>query len=76
MPYRKVKLVKGEIYHIYSRSIAEFKIFNNPDDYERMRDELLFYSTGKPACNFPFFRKRRKKSASSATLLNDPPNAI
>lgn len=36
MQMRKQPLVNHHYYHIYSRSIAGFKIFNNPDDYNRM----------------------------------------
>ena len=73
MPYRKTKLVKGEIYHIYSKSIADFKIFNSVHDYERMQDELLFYSTEKPGYSFAFFRKLKAnltlKDAPTLTCL-------
>jgi putative transposase len=60
MPYRKVKLVKGEMYHIYSRSIANFVIFNNGNDYARMKDEFMFYSSAKTLCNFSAFRKLKE----------------
>jgi putative transposase len=76
MPSRKVQLMKDEIYHIYDRSIAEFKIFNSNDDYERMRDAFLFYSTGKQACNFSFFRKCKKKSILPIEPLKDSSNRI
>ncbi len=40
---RKVPLVNDEIYHVLSRSIAEYKIFNDKQDYQRMRQLLRFY---------------------------------
>lgn len=55
MPCRKVQLVKGELYHIYSKSITEFKIFNTENDYERMKGEFIFYSATKPPCKFSHF---------------------
>lgn len=62
MPYRKVRIVKDEMYHICSKSIADFKIFNCEDDYERIKDEFLFYSAGKPVCSFYSFRELNKIS--------------
>lgn len=40
---RKDVLTNGEIYHIFTRSIAEFKIFNNDSDFERMRRLIKYY---------------------------------
>ncbi|MEK7674094.1 MAG: transposase [Patescibacteria group bacterium] len=40
---RKDKLETDEIYHIFSRSIAEYKIFNNRAEYFRMFNGLQFY---------------------------------
>ena len=71
MPCRKIKLVKNELYHIYNKSIADFKIFDREEDYERMKDGLLFYSVGKPACSFSFFRKLDKTKAILELLQND-----
>jgi putative transposase len=35
MPSRKIPLVNGQYYHIYSRSIAKYVVFNNEDEYAR-----------------------------------------
>jgi len=40
---RKDVLAKGEIYHIFTRSIVEFKIFNNDSDFERMGQLIKYY---------------------------------
>jgi len=40
---RKDKLENGQYYHIYSRSIAKYVIFNNTSEFNRMVD-LLFLS--------------------------------
>jgi len=34
-PIRKEKLSNNQVYHIYSRSIAKFKVFNTPGEYAR-----------------------------------------
>ena len=40
---RKEKLVTGEIYHVFSKSIAGFKIFNNRFDSIRMLSTVRYY---------------------------------
>ncbi|MFH1645392.1 MAG: transposase [Candidatus Omnitrophota bacterium] len=36
-------MIKEEIYHIYNKSIANFKIFNNDSDYERFLLAFRFF---------------------------------
>jgi putative transposase len=64
MPVRKTPLVKNELYHVYNSSIAGFKIFNCDKDYERMVDEMIFYMSEKPPCNFSQFKKIKEKMRS------------
>lgn len=40
---RKVPIVTGETYHIFSRSIANFQIFNNNQEFSRMTDLMRYY---------------------------------
>lgn len=40
---RKVPLATGQVYHIFSRSIADFKVFNTKEDYLRMIQLLRYY---------------------------------
>lgn len=40
---RKELLVTGEIYHIFSRSIADFRIFNNNHELNRMLQLIKYY---------------------------------
>ena len=42
---RKDLLVTGETYHIFSRSIADFRIFNNKKEFERMLQLMKYYRT-------------------------------
>lgn len=76
MPCRHVKLVKGQLYHIYSKSIADFVIFNTDKDYERIQDELLFYSIGKPGNNFSSFRELKKISGIENIIKNGKDSKI
>lgn len=41
---RKNILTTGEVYHIFTRSIANYIIFNNPSEYEHMRKLFKYYS--------------------------------
>ncbi|HLB95783.1 MAG TPA: transposase [Patescibacteria group bacterium] len=45
MVRRKDPLVDGEVYHIFDRSIADFVIFNNREELERMRQLIKYYQT-------------------------------
>lgn len=41
--YRKDILQKGEVYHIYTRSIAKYVVFNNPVEFDRMLHLINLY---------------------------------
>lgn len=55
MPGRKNLLVVGEVYHIFSKSIAGFKIFNNESEFSRMTATLRYYQIEKPPIRFSRF---------------------
>jgi putative transposase len=46
------RIVTGEIYHVYSRSIAEYKIFNNDSEHLRMKEAAKYYKINKPLVKF------------------------
>ncbi len=56
---RKNELVTGSIYHIISRSIAGYRIFNNPSDYDRMVGTVIYYQQEKPECKLSHFIYQR-----------------
>lgn len=58
---RKVPLVKNEIYHIFSKSIANFKIFRSNTEYERIRGLLKYYKIENPFLRFSFFLEIKNK---------------
>ena len=60
MPGRTIPLTTNELYHIYTKSIAEFKIFNTPDDCERIIDELSYYSIEAPPLRFSAYERLKK----------------
>ena len=40
---RKEQLVTNQVYHIFIRSIADFRVFNNKEEFRRMLDLLKYY---------------------------------
>lgn len=68
MPYRKISLQKSGVYHVFTRSIAGFRIFNSDKDYERMRQVMIFYSIEKPPCKFSLFASSSKNDLDKLIL--------
>jgi putative transposase len=66
---RKDKLVEGQVYHVFTRSIAGYKIFNDSIEYERMQDLIQYYQSSKPVVKFSRFLKLPKDLKNS--LGND-----
>ncbi|MFZ5801829.1 MAG: transposase [Candidatus Omnitrophota bacterium] len=52
----------GEVYHVYTRSIAGFRIFHYPDHYRRFENLMRYYRFENPSGPYAFFCR------SSATL--------
>jgi len=64
MPGRVLPLVKGKVYHIFSKSIAEFKIFRNNIEYERMSNAVKYYKADNVPLKFSnFLRIKNKEKA-------------
>jgi putative transposase len=55
---RKHLLATGNYYHIFNRSIANYVIFNGPDDYRRMIDTLDLYRFKDFSYSFSYFCDR------------------
>ena len=60
MPVRKLPLIEGKIYHIFTKSIAGFQIFRCNMDYRRMLQTLTYYNDEKPPLKFSSFLKTKK----------------
>ena len=56
---RKCPLVPNQIYHIFSRSIADFRIFNNNRDYQRMLMLLYYFQIKEPPNKFSYFIRNK-----------------
>ena len=57
MYIRKDLLVEGEVYHVFTKSIAGFKVFNNDSEFSRMMATIRYYQREKPALKFSKFLK-------------------
>lgn len=57
MPYRKTLLVKGEIYHIFNRSVARQPIFLTDTYYQRAYEVLSYYNNLNPPVRFSHFSR-------------------
>lgn len=58
---RKSPLITGEVYHIFNKSIAGFKIFNNDSDGLRMVALLKYYQIKQPDVKFSYFMRLNRK---------------
>jgi putative transposase len=52
---RKNPLITGQAYHIFTRSIANFQIFNNENEFLRMLGVICYYQRAKPEIKFSKF---------------------
>lgn len=57
MPYRKVPLVAGEIYHVFNRSVAKQPIFLTDGDYNRALEVINFYRFGPLPLRFSHYKR-------------------
>lgn len=65
---KKDKLSVGCIYHVVTRSIAEYKIFNTKDDFSRMMQVLRYYQNKNSRSSFSNFLKSK-----NSCLLEEVP---
>ena len=52
---RKISLVNDQIYHVFSRSIADYVVFNNSDEFFRMIQLLKYYQIENHKIRFSDF---------------------
>lgn len=58
---RKEALVTGQYYHIVSRSIAGYKVFNTDRDYQRLIEAIRFYRYSDLGIKFSCYLKYSEK---------------
>ncbi|MBL7081581.1 MAG: transposase [Candidatus Omnitrophica bacterium] len=63
---RKDLLVDEKVYHVFNKSIAGFKIFNNNSEFSRMTAIIRYYQREKPQIKFSkFIRSTKTKEVYS-----------
>jgi len=69
MPYRRVPLATTEIYHVFTKSIAGFKIFNSDKAFQRMKEAMVFYSAEDTPCKLSLFLERDRTHSNAGLEL-------
>jgi len=74
---RKNPLISGQTYHVFTRSIASFKIFNNENEFSRMLDVVCYYQREKPEIKFSkFIQLERESQLNKKEYFSDKENLV
>lgn len=79
MPYRKVILAAGEIYHVFNRGVASMPIFDSIRDYSRFMNIVDYYRFVDLPMSFSHLLKLQKEERAkilSQLIKNDVHSAI
>lgn len=68
---RRDELEIGEIYHIFTKSIAEYKIFNNEPEFSRMVKTICYYQSLSPITRFSSFERTNKDISDIISSLSN-----
>ena len=68
---RKFPLVTGEIYHVFNKSIAGFRIFNNDTEFIRMKEAVSYYQWGMRNTRFSRWKDTKNKDAVERNIKED-----
>ena len=63
-------LVSGETYHVFTKSIAGYKIFNTDSEYSRIMAMLHYYKVKNRGLKFSSFMKSENMTYSVRTLAS------
>src|SRR3990167_9920854 len=71
---RKYPLVNNHVYHAVTRSIAKYKVFNDPQDFARMVDILRLYRYRDFTTKYSMFSRQPEKiqKATRSSLSGSP----
>ncbi|MCK5707127.1 MAG: transposase [Candidatus Aureabacteria bacterium] len=73
---RKDVLVSGEVYHVFSKSIAGFKIFNNAEEYSRMIKTFKYYQKEKINLRYSVYIKNLEEKKLDKSLMEKQENIV
>lgn len=69
MPYRKIPIVAGEIYHVFNRSIARQPIFISNKDYQRAMEVIDFYRHKDLPMRFSYYNRLQTNQKQQVTKI-------
>jgi putative transposase len=67
---RHIILANDELYHIYNKSIYGYVIFNDPEEYERLRAMVFFYQWQHKLSFCRFLESKTIKTSDLWTEMN------
>lgn len=73
---RKAPLITGSVYHIFTKSIAGYKIFRSARDYSRMMEMIKFYRHEKPPVKFSIYQTMYERDDFSGKYLSNKENLV
>lgn len=76
MPVRTFSIATDEVHHVFSKSIAGFKVFRDSREYERMRKLLKFYTKENPSLRFSAFLELKNKDNFQQRKISDNDNLV
>jgi len=76
MTKKKYPLAEGEVYHIFSKSIAGFEIFRQELEYQRMKNLISYYKQEKPSLRFSMFMEIKNKEKLFQKHFSEKRNLI
>ncbi len=74
MPFRKIPIIAGEIYHVFNRSVARQPIFINTKDYSRAIECIKFYLHDDLPLRFSHYNRLpiELRSQMAKSIQNSP----
>ena len=73
---RKEPLINNCLYHIFTKSIAGYKIFRSPEDYSRMVEMMKFYSWDKPPLRFSLYKTIKRREEPQEKTFGNKENIV
>lgn len=67
MPFRKIPIATGEIYHVFNRSVARQPIFPTVKDFSRAIECIKFYLHGDLPLRFSHYNRLSKEQKDQMT---------
>jgi putative transposase len=73
---RNPQLKEGYIYHVFTKSIAGFKVFRRKSDYLRFIETIKFYRYFKPPARLSTYLTLKDKKKFFLVYMNDIPQVV